>query len=77
MTPNLRARSQQITYAYELRRLTRIDYPGTADDVTYKYGAWATPDNGAGQVVRNEDGSRIAANKSTTPPATSSSQTTR
>ena len=62
VTPNLRAANQQIGYRYELHRLTNIDYPGTADDVTYTYGGRAAPDNGAGQVVRTEDGSRIQTN---------------
>jgi RHS repeat-associated protein len=61
-TPNLRAKSQQIGYEYALHRLTRIDYPGAADDVTYTYGGMGAADNGAGQVVRSEDGSRIQAN---------------
>ena len=62
VTPNLRAANQQIGYRYELHRLTQIDYPGTADDVTYTYGGMDAPDNGAGHVVRSEDGSRIQTN---------------
>jgi RHS repeat-associated protein len=63
-TPNLRAEvpAQEISYAYDLHRLVGIDYPGTKDDVTYDYGAMGAPDNGAGQVVRTEDGARIATN---------------
>src|SRR4029079_7517871 len=38
VTPNLRAKAQQIGYEYNLHRLTKVDYPGTADDVTYAYG---------------------------------------
>ena len=62
VTPNLRSKNQQIDYRYQLHRLTEIDYPGVADDVTYTYGGMDAPDNGAGQVVRSEDGSRIQTN---------------
>ena len=62
ITPNLRAQGQQISYEYELHRLMKIDYPGTADDVIYTYGGMGSPDNGAGQVVQSEDGSRIQRN---------------
>ena len=47
ITPNLRAKNQQISYQYQLHRLTTVDYPGTADDVTYTYGAMGALDNGA------------------------------
>ena len=63
VTPNLRAKNQQISYQYQLHRLTNVDYPGTADDVTYTYGAMGALDNGAGQVLRLEDGSQIELNK--------------
>jgi RHS repeat-associated protein len=63
VTPNLRAQNQQISYQYQLHRLTRIDYPGASDDVTYTYGDMGAPDNGAGQVVRLEDSSQIEQNK--------------
>jgi len=62
VTPNLRAAGQQISYEYELHRLAKIDYPGTADDATYTYGGMGAPDNGAGQVVQEEDGSQIEHN---------------
>ena len=62
ITPNLRSKNQQIGYRYELHKLTAIDYPGIADDVAYTYGVTGAPNNGAGQVVRSEDGSRIQAN---------------
>ncbi|HSB85974.1 MAG TPA: SpvB/TcaC N-terminal domain-containing protein, partial [Ilumatobacteraceae bacterium] len=62
VTPNLRAKGQQIGYEYNLHRLTRVDYPGTADDVTYTYGGMGAPGNGAGQVVQSEDGSQIEHN---------------
>jgi RHS repeat-associated protein len=58
-TPNLRADGTEITYAYDFGRLTVIDHPDGTPDVSYTYG---TPDdgiNGAGRVVRQEDGSRI------------------
>ena len=61
-TANLRANGQQIGYAYNLHRLIRIDYPGTADDVTYTYGEMGAADNGAGQVIGLEDGARIERN---------------
>jgi RHS repeat-associated protein len=62
-TPNLRAQpGQQITYTYDMHRLTGIKYPTAADNVTYLYGGQNAPDNGAGQVIREEDGSRIASN---------------
>jgi YD repeat-containing protein len=61
-TPNLRASNQQISYQYQLHHLTRVDYPGAADDVTYTYGAMGAANNGAGQVVRLEDGARIQRN---------------
>jgi YD repeat-containing protein len=62
VTPNLRARGEQISYRYELHKLVAIDYPGEADDVTYTYGGMFAPGNGAGQVVASEDGSTIRAN---------------
>ena len=61
-TANLRTKGQQIQYQYSLHRLTKIDYPGTADDATYTYGGMGAPNNGAGQVVSSEDGSRIQTN---------------
>src|SRR5262249_49763669 len=61
-TPNLKAKNQQINYTYSLHRLMTIDYPGTADDVTYTYGDMGAANNGAGQVIKSEDGSRIQTN---------------
>ena len=61
-TPNLRALNQQITYSYDLHRLTAITYPTAADSVSYEYGGQNAPGNGAGQVVSEQDGSRIAHN---------------
>jgi RHS repeat-associated protein len=62
-TPNLRADDTSIRYAYELGRLTAIDYPGDDIDVTYRYGEKGDGVNGAGRVVREEDGSRIVTNE--------------
>jgi RHS repeat-associated protein len=59
VTPNLRAAGEEIVYSYEIGRLVAIDYPAGTPDVTYTYGAMGAPNNGAGRVVRSEDGSRI------------------
>jgi len=59
VTPNLRAAGEEIAYSYELGRLVAIDYPAGTPDVSYTYGAMGAPNNGAGRVVRSEDGSRI------------------
>jgi len=61
-TPNLPASSPPIAYSYDLHRLTGIDYPGTKDDVSYLYGGTGAAGNGAGQIVREEDGARITTN---------------
>jgi len=63
VTPNLRAAGEEIAYSYELGRLVAINYPDDTPDVTYTYGAMGAPDNGAGRVVRSEDGSRIVERK--------------
>lgn len=63
VTPNLQALNQKIHYTYQLDRLTGIDNPGTTPDVTYTYGAAGAPGNGAGRVVRQEDGARITTNE--------------
>jgi RHS repeat-associated protein len=62
-TPVLRAKGQNIQYRYNLHKLVAIDYPGTADDVSYTYGPMGAPNNAAGQVVRSEDGSQIKLNQ--------------
>lgn len=59
VTPNLRAAGEEIVYSYELGRLVAINYPKGTPDVSYTYGAMGAPNNGAGRVVRSEDGSRI------------------
>ncbi|MCP4376494.1 MAG: hypothetical protein GY794_10020 [bacterium] len=59
ITPNLRAAGEEIGYSYELGRLVAIDYPAGTPDVSYTYGVTGAPNNGAGRVVRSEDGSRI------------------
>jgi len=59
VTPNLRAAGEEIIYSYEIGRLVAINYPAGTPDVTYTYGAMGAPNNGAGRVVRSEDGSRI------------------
>ena len=60
-TPNLRAQvpATSIAYAYDLGKLVSIDNPGTTPDVSYTYGKTGAPHNGAGRVVREEDGARI------------------
>jgi RHS repeat-associated protein len=60
LTPDERALGQPpTTYSYDFGRLVKVDYPGTTPDVTYTYGGQRAPNNGAGRVVREEDGSRI------------------
>jgi RHS repeat-associated protein len=46
-------------YHYDFRHLVAVDYPDPTQDVTYTYGGQGAPNNGAGRVVREEDGSRI------------------
>jgi YD repeat-containing protein len=61
-TPNLRptpTTSTPITYDYAFGRLVTIDYPGATPDVSYEYGVTGDTHNGAGRVIREEDGSRI------------------
>lgn len=58
VTPNLRAAGQQTNYGYDIDRLVSIDYPGTTPDVTYTYGAAGADGNGAGRIVRVQDGAR-------------------
>lgn len=71
ITPTLRAKSERITYAYDFEHLTGVDYPETqlakrgsppaflpSPDVTYVWGAKGAAGNGAGRVVRVEDGAR-------------------
>lgn len=62
ITPDLRTLGQHIGYTYNFHHLTRIDYPGTADDVSYVFGGSGATANGAGRVIREEDGSRITRN---------------
>jgi RHS repeat-associated protein len=59
VTPNLRARGEQITYSYEFERLVGIDYPDGTRDVTYTYGEAGAPGNGAARIVTVEDGARV------------------
>lgn len=59
VTPNLRTTNTQIKYAYDLGKLVSIDYPGITPDVSYQYGVAGDTRNGAGRVIREEDGSRI------------------
>ncbi len=58
ITPKLRAAGQQITYAYDHERLTKIDHPAGTHDVTYDWGAKDDTENGAGRVVEVHDGAR-------------------
>ena len=64
ITPNLRADGTgHATYSYEFGRLLAIDYPSGTADVAYTYGEPGDGVNGAGRVVREEDGARIVANE--------------
>lgn len=59
VTPNLRATGDAINYSYDFDRLEAITYTdGTTPNVTYEYGGPGAPDNGAGRIVRLEDGAR-------------------
>ena len=60
-TPNLRAQvpASSIAYDYDFGKLVSIDHPGSTPDVSYTYGKTGAPDNGAGRVIREEDGARI------------------
>lgn len=59
-TPNLRAAGKKITYGYEFNRLTTVTYPNNpSNNVTYTYGAPGADENGAGQLVKVDDGGRI------------------
>ena len=59
-TPNLRTPSNtSITYDYDFGKLVKIDYPDATPDVSYTYGVTGDPHNGAGRVIREEDGARI------------------
>ena len=61
LTPNERAATANTPtlYKYDFGRLIKVDYPDATPDVTYAYGGQGAPGNGAGRVVREEDGSRI------------------
>jgi YD repeat-containing protein len=59
VTPNLRAIGGQINYAYDFNRLVGISYPDGTPNVTYVYGGLGAPNNGAGRIVRVEDGARV------------------
>ena len=60
-TPNLRAQvpASSIAYDYDFGKLVSIDHPGSTPDVSYTYGKTGAADNGAGRVIREEDGARI------------------
>ena len=61
-TANLRAASQQVTYAYQFNRLTAINYPAfPANNVSYTYGAASQRQPGpvgnvVGRITRITDG---------------------
>jgi RHS repeat-associated protein len=59
VSPNLRAAGEATTYGYELSRLVSVDHPGATPDVRYTYGDMGAAGNGAGRIVRSEDGTRI------------------
>jgi RHS repeat-associated protein len=58
ISPTLRAKGKQISYSYDFSRLVSISYPDNKqNDVSYTYGAPGAPDNGAGRIVKETDGS--------------------
>ncbi len=63
ITPNLRAVGGSINYSYDFDRLEAINYNDGTPDVAYQYGAFGAPDNGAGRIVRVEDGAKIQTRK--------------
>ncbi len=60
VTPNLRAKNEQITYSYDIDRLTSITYPADSGtpNVSYTYGAPGAAGNAAGRVISAADGAR-------------------
>jgi RHS repeat-associated protein len=60
VTPALRAKNEQVSYAYDIDRLIGITYPADSatPNVRYSYGASGAPGNGAGRVVAASDGAR-------------------
>jgi len=60
ITANLRATSQQVSYVYDVNRLTSIRYPNfPGNNVTYTYGAPGAADNRAGRITRVTDESGV------------------
>jgi RHS repeat-associated protein len=60
ITPRLRAKGEQISYAYDFGRLIKTSYPDNpGNNVTYTYGAPGAPDNGAGRIVKTTDASGV------------------
>ena len=60
ITPDLRARHQQISFGYDFSRLVSISYPDNPqNDVSYTYGPPGAPDNGAGGLVKTTDASGV------------------
>ncbi|MFI8962769.1 SpvB/TcaC N-terminal domain-containing protein [Streptomyces sp. NPDC053493] len=56
ITPNLRAASRTITYAYDYSRLKAIRYPAfPGNDVSYSYGAPGAADNAASRITEVHD----------------------
>ena len=59
----MRAAGTRVEFRYDLDRLTDVDNPGVADDVTYEYGLDNADDRfSAGRVRQIEDRTRIADN---------------
>jgi RHS repeat-associated protein len=58
ITPNLRAKGEQVSYGYDYNRMVSVTYPDNpGDDVTYTYGAPGAAGNGAGRVIQTTDAS--------------------
>ena len=58
-TANLQAAGGQIHYNYFFDRLTGITYTDGTPNVTYTYGDPGAAQNGAGRIIKVEDGARI------------------
>ena len=61
ITPNLRAKGQEIRYAYDTERLEKIDYPDATPDVEYTWGEAADRAiNGDARIIGVKDAARVA-----------------
>lgn len=58
ITPNLRAKGEQITFGYDFNRLVSVSYPDNpGNDVSYTFGGPGAAGNGAGRVIKVTDAS--------------------